>query len=114
MPTNTAGRRISEIFVINTHKGPGIFQRVMEGLLPGKPKVVAYTDDILVTGMTDKKHLQALTEVLTRLENVGFRVKKEKCAFMANQYWGTELILSITPSEGEGITKTLNIAELKG
>ena len=88
MPTNTAGRRISEIFDINTHKGQGIFQRVMEGLLPGIPKVVVYTDDILVTGMTDKKHLQALTEVLTRLGNVGFLVKKEKCAFMAKSVLG--------------------------
>ena len=79
MPTNTAGRRISEIFVINTHKGPGIFQRVMEGLLLGIPKVVVYTDDILVTGMTDKNHLQALNEVLTRLGYVGFREKGKVC-----------------------------------
>ena len=82
--------------VINTHKGlfkytrllfgvssaPGIFQRVMEGLLQGIPRVVVYLDDILITGTTDKEHIQALNEVLTRLEKVGLRVKKEKCAFM--------------------------------
>ena len=82
--------------VINTHKGlfkytrlpfgissaPGIFQRVMESLLQGIPRVVVYLDDILITGTTDKEHIQALNEVLTRLEKVGLRVKKEKCAFM--------------------------------
>ena len=82
--------------VINTHKGlfkytrlpfgvssaPVIFQRVMEGLLQGIPRVVVYLDDILNTGTTDKEHIQALNDVLTRLEKVGLRVKKEKCAFM--------------------------------
>ena len=82
---------------INTHKGlfkytrlpfgvssaPGIFQRVMEGLLQGILRVVVYLDDILITGTTDKEHIkEALNEVLTRLEKVGLRVKKEKCAFM--------------------------------
>ena len=51
----------------------------MEGLLQGIPRVVIYLDNILITG---KEHIQALHEVLTRLEKVGLRVKKEKCAFM--------------------------------
>ena len=81
---------------MNTHKGlfkytclpfgissaPGIFQRVMEGLLQGIPRVVVYLDNILNAGTTGKEHIQALHEVLTRLEKVGLRVKKEKCAFM--------------------------------
>ena len=54
----------------------------MEGLLQGIPRVVVYLDDILITGTTVKEHIQALNEVLTRLEKVGLRVKKEKCAFM--------------------------------
>ena len=80
---------------MNTHKGlfkytclpfgissaPGIFQRVMEGLLQGIPRVVVYLD-ILNAGTTDKEHIQALNEVLTHLEKVGLRVKKEKCVFM--------------------------------
>ena len=51
--------------VINTHKGlfrynrlpwgiasaPGIFQRVMEGLLSDIPGVLVYLDDILITGV---------------------------------------------------------------
>ena len=83
--------------VVNTHKGlfrytrllfgissaPGIFQRVIESILQGIPGVVAYLDDILVTGSTDQEHLAALEEVLRRLESAGLRVRKEKCHFMA-------------------------------
>ncbi len=35
----------------------------------GWPTVV-YIDDILITGTTDKEHLQALNEVLTRLKKI--------------------------------------------
>ena len=83
--------------VVNTLKGlfrytrlpfgissaPGIFQRVIESILQGIPGVVAYLDDILVTGSTDQEHLAALEEVLRRLESAGLRVRKEKCHFMA-------------------------------
>ena len=82
--------------VINTHKGlfrytrlpygissaPGIFQRVMESVLQGIPKVVVYLDDILITGETEEEHLKILDEVLERLEKAGLRVKKPKCRFM--------------------------------
>ena len=71
--------------VVNTHKGlfrytrlpfgislaPGIFQRVIDGVLQGIPGVMAYLDDILVTGMNDQEHLTALEEVLRRLESAG-------------------------------------------
>ena len=41
-----------------------------------------YLDDILVTGATDEEHLQTLDHVLSRLEDVGARLKKGKCEFM--------------------------------
>ena len=83
--------------IINTSKGlfrynrlpfgissaPGIFQRVIESLLQGIPKVVVYLDDILVTGSTDEEHLQNLAEVLKRIQQAGLRLKKEKCEFLA-------------------------------
>ena len=43
---------------------------------------MVYIDDILVTGATDREHLQNLQEVLTHLEKAGIRLKKDKCAFM--------------------------------
>ena len=82
--------------VINTHKGlfcytqlpfgissaPGIFQRVIESLLQGIEGVIAYLDDILITGNSEEAHLKALEEVLSRLERAGLRVKRSKCTFM--------------------------------
>ena len=70
--------------VINTHRGlfrytrllygvssaPGIFQRIMEGLLKGIAGVIVYIDNILITGKTTEQHLSALEEVLKRLSKV--------------------------------------------
>ena len=84
--------------VINTQRGlfqynrlpygvssaPGIFQRTMETLLQGIQSVVVYIDDILITGATEEEHLQALDEVLHRLERAGLRLNKTKCVLMAS------------------------------
>ena len=55
---------------------PAIFQRTMENILKGIPRVCVYLDDILVTGSTEEDHLNNLDEVLTRLGNSGFRLKR--------------------------------------
>ena len=82
--------------VINTQKGlykynrlpfgvssaPSIFQRTMEGILRGIPKVCVYIDDILVTGETDQEHLSTLDKVLTRLAEAGLKLKQQKCHFL--------------------------------
>lgn len=74
-----------QYLTINTHKGmftynrlpfgvsfaPAIFQRTMKGLLQGLTHVAVYLDDILVTGVTDEKHLQTLDAMLTRLRHAG-------------------------------------------
>ena len=83
--------------VINTLKGlfqynrlpfgissaPGIFQRVMESILRGIPKVVVYLDDILITGANDEEHLKNLSEVLSCMQSAGLRLRKDKCKFMS-------------------------------
>ena len=85
-----------QLVMINTHRGlyrynrlsfgvspaPAIFQRTMENLLQGIPKVCVYIDDILVTGASEEEHLGNLNEVLTRLETAGMRLKRHKCAFL--------------------------------
>ena len=82
--------------VVNTHRGlfrytrlpfgiasaPGIFQRVIESVLQGIDGVVVYLDDILISGSTEKNHLDTLDEVLSRLDRAGLRVKRSKCEFM--------------------------------
>ena len=68
-----------KLVVINTPRGlfqynrllfgiasaPGIFQRVMDSLLQGIPGVVVYLDGNLVTGPSDRKHLETLKEAFT-------------------------------------------------
>ena len=86
-----------KLVVINTPKGlfeynrllfgiasaPGIFQRVIDSLLQGIPGVVAYFDDILVTGASDTEHLESLKEVLKRLSEAGLRLNRKTCQFLA-------------------------------
>lgn len=85
-----------EVVTINTHKGlfsyqrlpfgvssaPGIFQRTMETLLQGIPRVIVYLDDILITGASQEEHMANLKLVLTRLQEAGLRLRKDKCEFM--------------------------------
>ena len=82
--------------VINTHKGlfkyhrlpfgvstaPSIFQRCMDSVLQGLEGVVAFIDDVLVTGETEEEHLQNLDAALQRLEEADFTLKNIKCSFM--------------------------------
>lgn len=88
-----------QYLTINTHKGmftynrlpfgvasaPAIFQRTIEGLLQGLTHVAVYLDDILVTGVTDEEHLQTLDAVLTRLQDAGLRLKRDKCEFLQKE-----------------------------
>ncbi|XP_041961667.1 uncharacterized protein K02A2.6-like [Alosa sapidissima] len=85
--------------VVNTHRGlftynrlpfgvasaPAIFQRTIEGLLRGIPRVAVYLDDILLSGVDEADHLRKLEEVLTRLEEAGLRLKRSKCTFLQEE-----------------------------
>ena len=54
----------------------------MDSVLQGLEGVVAFIDDILVTGETEEEHLQNLDAALQRLEEADFTLKKIKCSFM--------------------------------
>lgn len=84
---------------INTHRGlfaytrlvyglasaPAVFQRVMDCLLAGLDGVLCLLDDVLVTGSTKEQHLQRLNTVLSRLQDVGLTLQKEKCEFFKDE-----------------------------
>uniref|UniRef100_A0A5S6QP63 RNA-directed DNA polymerase n=1 Tax=Trichuris muris TaxID=70415 RepID=A0A5S6QP63_TRIMR len=100
-----------KMVVINTHKGlfqynrlpfgvkaaPAIFQKAMDAMLTGIPKVAAYLDDIIITGASDEEHLRTLETVLSRLLDYGFRIKREKCKFMEKE---VEYLGHIVSAEG--------------
>ena len=60
---------------------PAIFQSAIDSILQGLPGVVAYLDDILVTGTTEAEHLDRLRALFTRLRQAGLKHKREKCQF---------------------------------
>jgi transposase InsO family protein len=84
-----------ELVTINTSKGlyrytrlpfgvsaaPSIFQRTMDSLLADIPKAVAFLDDILITGSNEAEHWANVEAVLTKLEEAGLRLKRDKCVF---------------------------------
>ena len=65
-----------------------------------------YIDDILVAGKGDEDHLRKLDEVLTRLEDAGFKLKQDKCSFLlpAVEYLGHNI-------SAEGIQPTAEEVE---
>ena len=81
------------ITTINTHRGlfqynrlcfginsaSGIFQRYTENLMKGLDRVLVFSDDILLSGVTKEDFLSTLNKVLTRIKNAGVRLNKEKC-----------------------------------
>ena len=120
---------------VNTHQGlyqytrlpfgvasaPAIFQRLMDRILQGIPRVICYIDDILVTGASEADHLHNLGEVLKRLDDRGFRLKKSKCNFMARsvEYLGLQVNqhgIRALPNKVEAITNApppKNVQELR-
>ena len=54
----------------------------MEALLQGIPRVIIYLDDILITGASQEECMANLKLVLTRLQEAGLRLCKDKCEFM--------------------------------
>ena len=58
----------------------------MDSLVQGLPRVSAYLDDILVSGV-EEDHLNNLDKVLQRIESAGMTLKKSRCVF-AIEYLG--------------------------
>ena len=80
-----------------------------------------YLDDILVTGSSEREHLDNLAEALKRLESAGMRLKRSKCEFMlpAVEYLGHKISdkgLQLTEGKIRAIVKAPapeNVSQLK-
>ena len=57
------------------------FQRLIDHVLVGLPKVFAYMDDILIYAENDTEHAEIVEEVLKRLDNAGLSISAKKCVF---------------------------------
>ena len=76
-----------------------LFQRVMDNLIWGIPRVCGYLDDILITGKTELEHSTNLKTVIRRLQEAWLRVKEEKCYFKEEevQYLGYIINYGLRP-----------------
>lgn len=97
-----------KLVTVTTHRGlfwytclpfgvasaPAIFQKLMDSILKGIPRVICYIDDMLITGVSDQDHLQNLSLVLQQLTKHNIRVKKSKCEFLmpSVEYLGHKVI----------------------
>lgn len=61
---------------------PADVQRKMDECLAGIDGVIAYLDNIYVTGPTPEAHMKNLEKACERLQECGLRVNIEKCKFM--------------------------------
>lgn len=53
--------------------------------MKGIPLIAGYLDDILVSGVDVADHLKNLEAVLTRLEEAGLRLRRNKCTFLQDE-----------------------------
>jgi len=62
---------------------PAIFQRTMGNCLAGLKYVycLVYLDDVIIFSRTIEEHRIALTKVLSRLQEFGFKLQTKKCEF---------------------------------
>lgn len=84
-----------ELLAWSTHKGIymptrlpfgpktacSIFQSKIEKVLQGCKGTKNYFDDIVITGGSDKEHIENLRQVLEKISQAGLRLNKEKCKF---------------------------------
>ena len=53
----------------------------MDKMLAGINGVSAYMDDVIIGGKTQEEHDIALEETIKRIQDYGFTIRSEKCAF---------------------------------
>ena len=87
------------LLTINTHKGlfqynrvpfgiaaaPAIWQRTLELVLQGIPRVHCLLDDIIIAGRDEEEHFRLLKQVMAQLDQHNFTINQQKCKFFQKQ-----------------------------
>ena len=71
--------------MFGTNATSEIFQNAIEEIPTGLPGCKNISDDIIMFGATPTEHDQSLHGVLTRLQQHGVRLNKEKCSFSKSE-----------------------------
>ena len=98
-----------------------IFQRTMENVLQALPGCCIFVDDILVTGENEEKHKENLYRVLSKLQDYGLKLKKDKFYYMMDEitYLGYTISrngISPTQEKAEALKQAkppTNVSELQ-
>jgi hypothetical protein len=91
----TLDEETSKLLTVNTHKGlynvlrmppglssaPAIFQKTIESHFSDLDWVVIYLDDMFITAQSEALIWQRTREVMCRLIELGFRLRRDKCLF---------------------------------
>lgn len=106
----TVDEETAKILTVNTHRGlfivrrlafgvkaaAGAFQRTMEDVIRGIDGVIAFQDDICISGSSREEHDHRLRNVLERLKEYGLTVRKKKCVLSVchrrSSSWDTKLM----------------------
>jgi hypothetical protein len=79
------GQFEGKIVSMGLASAPLAFQRLVEEVVKGIPRVVIYIDDLIIHSRTHKEHLESLDAVFTRLAAHNLRVNLKKCVFASNE-----------------------------
>ena len=92
---------------------PEHFQRKMSALLRDLEGVICLIDDILIYGNTQEEHDERLLAVLTRLEEAGLTLNREKCEFSRREvkFLGHILSQDGVRSDPDKVAAIVNIKE---
>ncbi|KHJ89073.1 integrase core domain protein, partial [Oesophagostomum dentatum] len=74
---------------------PATFQRIMDDFKKHiRARVFIYIDDLIITSETPEDHLDDIDEVLTKIEQIGMKLKASKCEFAREKIKFLGFILS--------------------
>ncbi|EGD83143.1 hypothetical protein PTSG_12079 [Salpingoeca rosetta] len=86
-----------QVVPFGLRNAPAFFQRSMQAALADVRNACIYLDDILLFSSSFDEHIALLDKVLQRLQEVGLRLKREKCHFLQRR---TEYLGHIVSADG--------------